>query len=129
MLDRPTGAELLAEARRTLLEILLPLLPSDRRYEGLMVANAMAIAARELAGGAESLRAAVDALASLGIEAGGADAALAEQLERLERQLARGIRAGAYDAPGSSRDAARRYLREVTTARLRLSNPKALGKG
>jgi hypothetical protein len=126
MLDRPTGAELLAEARRTLLELLLPLLPADQRYEGLMVANAMAIAARELAG-AESLRAAADALTSL-VGASSSDAPAA-QLRRLEGQLARDIRAGVYDAPGSRRDAARRYLREVTTARLRLSNPKALGQG
>jgi glutathione S-transferase len=129
MLDRPTGAELLAEARRTLLETLLPLLPSDRRYDALMVANAMAIAARELTDGVGALQTAVGALASLGTRADGADAALAEQLERLERQLARDIRTGAYDAPGSRRDAASRYLREVTTARLRLSNPKALGNG
>jgi Domain of unknown function (DUF6285) len=124
MLDRPTGAELLAEARRTLLELLLPLLPPDRRYDGLMVANAMAIAARELAGGAESLRTAMDALAPLaGTVPGDASA---EQLRWLEGQLARDIRAGLYDAQGSSRDLARRYLWEVTTARLRLSNPKGL---
>jgi hypothetical protein len=129
MLDRPTGADLLAEARRTLLEALLPLLPSDRRYEALMVANAMAIAARELTSGAEVLQTAVEALASLGIQADGADPALAEQLQRLERRLAGDIRAGAYDAPGSRRDSVRQYLREVTTARLRLSNPKALGDG
>jgi hypothetical protein len=127
MLDRPTGAELLAEARRTLLELLLPLLPPDRRYDGLMVANAMAIAARELAGGAASLRTAMDALAPL-VETASADAS-AEQLRRLEGQLARDIRAGVYDASGKRRDAARRYLREVTMARLRLSNPKALGEG
>jgi hypothetical protein len=127
MLDRPTGAELLTEARRTLLELLLPLLPADRRYEGLMVANAMAIATRELAG-ADNLRKAVDALASL-VGAAPIDDAPAEQLRRLEGQLARDIRAGVYDAPGSRRDAARRYLREVTIARLRLSNPKALGEG
>jgi Domain of unknown function (DUF6285) len=127
MLDRPTGAELLTEARRTLLELLLPLLPADRRYEGLMVANAMAIAARELVG-ADNLRKAVDALASL-VGAAPIDDAPARQLRRLEGQLARDIRAGVYDAPGSRRDAARRYLREVTIARLRLSNPKALGEG
>jgi Domain of unknown function (DUF6285) len=127
MLDRPTGAELLAEARRTLLELLLPLLPADRRYDGLMIANAMAIAARELAG-ADSLRKAVDALAPL-VQVESADAAPAEQVRQLEGQLARDIRAGVYDAPGSRRDAARRYLREVTIARLQLSNPKALGEG
>ena len=32
-MDRPDGAALLAEARRTLVELLLPLLPPERRYD------------------------------------------------------------------------------------------------
>jgi hypothetical protein len=46
--DRPDGAELLAVARATLLEDLLPELPQSRRYQALMIANAMAMARREL---------------------------------------------------------------------------------
>jgi hypothetical protein len=46
--DRPDGAELLAVARTTLLEDLLPELPQARRYHALMIANAMAMARREL---------------------------------------------------------------------------------
>lgn len=48
MNNRPDGNELLAVARRTLLDELMPLLPSARAYDALMVAKAMAIAAREL---------------------------------------------------------------------------------
>ena len=46
--DRPDGAELLAVARATLLEDLVPELPQARRYQALMIANAMAMARREL---------------------------------------------------------------------------------
>lgn len=48
MNNRPDGNELLAVARRTLLEQLMPLLPPAQRYEALMIAKAMAIAGREL---------------------------------------------------------------------------------
>lgn len=48
MTSRPNGGELLAVARRTLLDELLPLLPTAKTYDALMIANAMAMAAREL---------------------------------------------------------------------------------
>jgi hypothetical protein len=56
MSDIPDAANLLATARALLLGDLLPALPDDLRYAALMVANAMAIAAREHARGAEALR-------------------------------------------------------------------------
>src|SRR5213080_5033797 len=46
--DQPAGEALLDAARRLLLDELLALLPAERRYDGLMIANAMAIAGREL---------------------------------------------------------------------------------
>ena len=46
--DRPDGAELLAVARATLLENILPELPQARHYDALMIANAMAMARRDL---------------------------------------------------------------------------------
>ncbi len=127
--DRPTGAELLAEARRTLLEELIGLLPAERRYDGLMVANAMAIAARELTAGDAPARAALAGVAALYGETAeaGPDAAEVERaLTRFNRRLAADIRAGAFDAAGARRDAIVAHLRAVTLARLRLSNPKAL---
>ncbi|MDP2227209.1 MAG: DUF6285 domain-containing protein, partial [Moraxellaceae bacterium] len=51
MREQPDGAELLAVARELLRKELLPLLPKDRAYEALMIANAMSIAERQLRAG------------------------------------------------------------------------------
>jgi hypothetical protein len=129
MTERPEAADLLDEARRILLEILLPLLPQDRRYEGLMVANAMAIASRDARMGDELLRAEVRGLATLLDALGAADGPTKElrvKLQDLERQLAQDVRRGAYDTPGPRRDAVRTYLQASTQGRARISNPKAL---
>lgn len=128
--DRPAGAELLAEARRTLLEVLLPLLPAERRYDGLMVANAMAIVARELDArepGTREMLAALLAALQQPEPSGEPPSAPEETLARLEARLARDIRGGRYDADDDRRAAVRRYLQAATIARLRLSNPKLLG--
>lgn len=129
ILDRPDGTALLEEARRTLLEVLLPLLPSERRYDALMVANAMAIAGRE----AEEERAAAHdllnelaALTGATAQAGPSESERTRLFIELEGQLARHIRSGNFDAPGPRREAARWYLRNATMMRLRISNPKAL---
>ncbi|HEY1258386.1 MAG TPA: hypothetical protein VGF34_03995 [Stellaceae bacterium] len=49
MRDLPDGPALLAFARDVLLDDLLPLLPPERRLDARLVANCMAIAAREAA--------------------------------------------------------------------------------
>jgi hypothetical protein len=125
MTDHPDGAALLEEARRTLLEVLLPLLPPERRYDGLMVANAMAIAAREAAQGDAALREAVQQLSAL-FPAASAGEDPRAHLRELEARLSGEIRAGLCDAPGVRRDAVRDYLRRSVIARARVSNPKAL---
>jgi hypothetical protein len=125
MTDKPDGAALLEEARRTLLETLLPLLPPAHRYDGLMIANAMAIAAREAGQGDALEREGLNLLATLFPAAAASENLRADLLE-LEDRLAREIRAGLCDAPVPRRDAVRDYLRRSATARLRLSNPKAL---
>lgn len=51
MNNRPDGANLLAIARETFIEQVLPALPERLRYTGLMIANAMAIARREIEAG------------------------------------------------------------------------------
>ena len=106
MAERDDAADLLEEARRTLLEALLPLLPEDRRYDGLMIANAMAIAARQARLGDDLLRAEVRGLAAL-LDTTDADSvpatALWERLVALERQLVQDIRHGVYDAAGPRR--------------------------
>ena len=127
--NRPTGAELLVEARRLLLDNLLVLLPPDRRYDARMIANAMAIAARELETGDEPVRVALRDLAALydePVDLGPAMAALQQQLADLDRRLADDIRGGRFDAADPRRAAVRTYLRATALARLRVSNPKAL---
>ncbi len=87
---------LLAEARRVMLEDLLPLLPEDRHYEARMTANAMAIAARELA--------------------------VLQPTQPDQKPLALAIREGRHDDDPELRD---RLAAEVL-ARLAVSNPKAM---
>lgn len=127
-LDQPDGAALLEEARRTLMENLLPVLPPERRYDALMVANAMAIAAREMGEGHAACRRAHAELLGLSgttVEPENSRVIGLRDLTELERRLAQQIRSGAYDAPGPQRDAVLGYLRLSTMARLRISNPKA----
>lgn len=100
----PSGAELLRAARETLLEELLPLLPEGGLYSARMIANAMAIAGRELAHAEVSV-----------------PLTLAPSLA----ELAAAIRAGRFDS-GSARDALAAYLRETTRERLAVSNPRIL---
>jgi aminoglycoside phosphotransferase (APT) family kinase protein len=96
--EQPAASVLLAEARRLLLDELLPTLPEDRRLEARMIANAMAIGGREIA------------------------AFRPESPDR--RTLAAGIRAGRHDDDPALRDT----LAADLLARLAISNPKALPK-
>jgi hypothetical protein len=126
MTIRPNGPELLGIARATFLEQLLPHLPRDLRYTALMVANAMAVAARdaELRAGEEAAE-----LAMLGWlygeeslrEAGRTDE---QKRHRLRRRLAREIREGHLDRMLTGR--LHTLLQDRAVARLRISNPKYL---
>ena len=111
MRDKPDIGDLLAAARTTLMEDLLPELPPERRYRAYLVAAAMATAARELAAGGEWQDAEREALARLL----GEDA----EPEALNRRFAAELRAGAFD--GS--EAAYALLVRSTAARLAECNP------
>lgn len=105
MADRPDALALLSVARATLIDDVLPTVPEAARYQVRMIANAMAMAERELAAGVPQdpkLR----------------DGAALDPL----------IRAGEFDAPGPERDARARELREWVTARLAINNPKMLAR-
>lgn len=121
MRDRPLAGELLAAARSLLRDELLPLLPPERRLDGLMVANAMAIAARQIATGdvpqAEE-RQSLQAL--LGSPA--------EDLVELNRELASRIRAGSLGIGGADADHVHLHLLRVAADRVAESNPKALAR-
>jgi len=109
---RNEAAELLGSARRELLETLLPALPAAHKYTTLMIANGMAIAARELqAGGAGEAR----ELAALRARYAAADCSL----DALRRRLVADIRSGRGDADGRLRTSFIETARDA----LRLSNP------
>ncbi len=101
MNNLPGGAELLKIARKTLLENVLSS-NGDTRYNVLMIANAMAIAARE------------------------AEAGVAPMADAEERELARAIRAGEFDAAGGEQRKMLARLREAVLHRLSISNPKLI---
>lgn len=121
MNDHPQGDELLGTARRVLLDQLLPLLPPDKVYDTLMVANAMAIAARELAATPRNLIPTNDKIAQFYKNAGldtpnnGAD---------LTRDLA--VRIRTEQIPVQAVPALHTLLSDLTRQRLTISNPKYL---
>lgn len=114
MREHPDGAELLAIAREVLKRELLPLLPKDKQYDALMIANAMSIAERQLGAGEAPQQAERQALSQLLDQQG--------ELPELNRALAAAIRAGRLDNHAE----ARRLLWESTLQRVRESAPKAL---
>ncbi|WP_137179851.1 DUF6285 domain-containing protein [Roseomonas sp. AR75] len=103
MLERPDGPDLLATAREVLLKELLPALPPERAFAARMVANAMAIAARE------------------------AQADLSALAPRDLAVLARAIREGRHDPGTPTHDAVRAWLGDYARLRASVSAPKALG--
>ena len=126
MNDRPDAAELLEAARRTLTDAILPRVPEELRYSALMVANAMAIAAREHAAGDAAAQAELARLRALYAESpqAVAGAALASALQDCNRRLAADIRAGAFD--GRRRGELLEHLQRTAADQLAIANPKAL---
>ena len=65
MNDKPEAAELLAAARDAFNADILPQLPPALRYNGLMIASALAIVLRELEAGDAPARAELERLGAL----------------------------------------------------------------
>jgi hypothetical protein len=124
MNDRPDATELLEIARRTLLEDVLPRLPQDLRYSALMIANAMAIAAREHAAGDDAASAELARLQKWydAPHQALAGSALAAALIEYNRRLAADIRGGRCDDRAGLRD----HLERTTADKLAVANPQAL---
>src|SRR4051812_28520363 len=126
MTDIPDATELLAIARSTLLDKLLPHLPDDLRYDTLMLANAMAIAAREHAAGDAAAQTEVARLSVLlgepQVKAAGLE--LKTACARLKQQLTAQIRAGRFD--DENRAALLDHLALTAVDELAVSNPRAL---
>jgi uncharacterized protein DUF6285 len=126
MTDRPNGAELLKAAREALIRELVSDLPEGRRYLALMIANAIAIATRELELGDGATRAELTSLRML-FEDSGPDTSedVADRLEALNRRLCAAIRADGFSS-GADEARLRDHLRRSAEARVAISNPKAL---
>lgn len=130
MPDRPDGAALLELARGHLLEELLPELPEGKRLGARLIANAMAIAARELKAGDEPGGDELASLARLYGEAAGTDGPrdpverIGDAIQRLSWRLTSEIRGGALDGNSEVYE----HLRAGAESRLRLTNPKAVGE-
>jgi len=126
MNDIPDATELLAIARSTLLDKLLPRVPEELRYDALMIANAMAIAARAHTAGGAAVQAEVFRVGALLKEQPEprAGAELMSARTGLNRRLAAQIRAGRFD--DRDREALLDHLAQTAADELAVSNPRAL---
>jgi hypothetical protein len=126
MNNNPDATELLAIARATLLDKLLPQLPEELRYDALMIANAMAIASREHVASDNATQAELARLRDLFAERKKSltGAALAAALAGYNRRLATEIRAGRFD--DKERAALLDHLAQTSADELAISNPRAL---
>jgi len=116
--EAPEGPSLLATARDALLQEILPKLSGTDAFTARMIANAMAIAAREAAQEEAWVAAARATMQRL-----------TGATEAPDRALAAALRAGAFD-PGSAHYAeAAALLREAARMRCAISAPRVLGKG
>ncbi|HYC47346.1 MAG TPA: DUF6285 domain-containing protein [Burkholderiales bacterium] len=128
MNNLPEGPDLLRIAREALVNELKPLLDGEARYTVAMIANAMAIAAREAEAGETRV---TEALARLTTIYGDPPrelhgAALRAAVREYERRLAADIRAGMFGGDGDRQRAVLEHLRASVNARLAVSNPKYL---
>jgi hypothetical protein len=126
MNNEPDGAELLRVAQKVLRERLLPGIAKQQRYEALMVANAMAIAAREFEVGDTGLREELRMLTELygDTVVSQSGTSIKEKVSRLNKRLAKDIRAGVMD--GACAQGVRALLKAQVIGRLRINNPKYL---
>jgi len=129
MNDISDAVDLLATAREALTDEILPLLPKERRYVGLMINNVIGIATRELQSGATATADEAERIAQLlqgqPNAANGPIEGREADLEGLRRTLCSAIRSGRFDA-GNARDALAAHLARTTRDWVAISNPKAL---
>jgi hypothetical protein len=114
----PDARNLLATALDAFRAEILPVVPAEKRYAALMIANALAMTERELSGPIEGHALAAAMLYD--------DPQMAA--EECERRLASDIEAGHFDAPGARREAAFRAIEAINAGRLAITNPKLLPK-
>jgi hypothetical protein len=128
MRDISDAADLMTTAREALLRDLLPALTGERRYAALMIANGMAIAAREHRLGTDAARNEGARLRNLLAELSrsasesGNDPPTSD-LPALRKVVCAAIRAGRFDAHEQAVEAA---LTHTAADWVAISNPKAL---
>lgn len=122
------AAALLLTARDELLRNVLPALPDELRYEALMIANAMAIAKRELDDGGECERQELRVLSVLLDMPDASKVSVGEDqaLFELRVVLRSAIRGGVFDSPSQRQDLIA-SLTQVARHKLAISNPKVIG--
>ena len=128
MRDISDAADLMTTAREALLRDLLPALSGERRYAALMIANGMAIAAREHRLGTDAARnegaRLRNLLADLQRSASESDAdPPTTDLPALRKVVCAAIRDGRFDAHERAVGAA---LTHTAADWVAISNPKAL---
>ena len=123
MRDISDAADLMTTAREALLRELLPALPVEHRYAALMIANGMAIAAREHRLGTDAARSEAARLRNLLADSGRSPAK--HDLSALRKATAAAIRAGYFDEPARAA-ALMTDLAHTAEAWVAISNPKAL---
>lgn len=116
MINQPETRDLLTEARQVLLDSVAPELAGERKYEALMIANAMGMAIRELEQRERGQPERIDRT----IRAFLAERSLDATTDEAEAALARAIRERRLDGVDP---ALRSVLRTLTEARLRINNP------
>ncbi|HAA92809.1 MAG TPA: hypothetical protein DCE33_10210 [Rhodospirillaceae bacterium] len=114
--DKPSAVDLLETARSLVREEVIQEVPASQKLNLLMVANAMAIALRELDGVPELEAAAEQRLREIYSDAENEDTVT------LNARFAAEIRAGRFDDDQAAYDA----LFENTRQRIALSNPRFL---
>ncbi len=121
MTDRPNALELLRIAHQTLAQEILPSAQPEQRYTLHMIANALGIAARELASHdkntGEEMRS-LDWLYN--------DAQHAAALPARNRQLALDIRHGKFESSADQQTRLRLHLLAGARAQLAITYPKGL---
>ena len=124
MKDISDAADLMTTAREALLRELLPVLPAEHRYSALMIANGMAIAAREHRLGTDAGQSETARLRNLL-----AHCALpippSDDAHALRRVVCSAIRDGRFDDPASA-TCLTQALMHTAEAWVAISNPKAL---
>lgn len=132
MSREPDRQDLLDIAARSLADGVLPALKGTARYQALMIARVLAIAAREAESGADAERQELQGIESLIPESDrtviGDFTPASRLLGPYRRALCSEIRSGRFDAPGAGREALLAHLAATTENRLKINNPKALAR-